>query len=105
VAELNFSRVKPKGGLSHDCCLSEQCRVYCCYYTDLDDPVHHDDKLLPDEPAVVVRQGAVRLSVVEGKHPTPLSPPEPLVALLVIQSPQTASPETNICHQTIHQIK
>jgi hypothetical protein len=69
---------------SGDCCLSEQCRVYC-YYTDLDDPVHHDDTLLPHEPAVAARQGVVHLSVVERKHPTPLPSPEPLVTLLVIQ--------------------
>ena len=54
-------------------------------YTDLDDPVHHDDTLLHDERAVAAGHGAVHLSVVACNRLAPLAPPEPLVALLVVQ--------------------
>uniref|UniRef100_A0A0A9BXE2 Uncharacterized protein n=1 Tax=Arundo donax TaxID=35708 RepID=A0A0A9BXE2_ARUDO len=51
----------------------------------LDDPVHHDDALLHDETTVAAGHGTVHLSVVERNQPAPLPPPEPHVALLVVQ--------------------
>lgn len=59
--------------------------VYNAEHTDLHDPVHHDNALLHDGAAVAAEHGGVHLNVIAGYHPSPLAPPEPLVAHLIVQ--------------------